>query len=87
MNDPRERLLAETIKNKMIGILKSEEIYPGVATLRDNILNMNDGEMEKASKKVASKVHTWITRETKNSGKKPTGIMINRRVKMELESL
>lgn len=80
MSDPRERALAEAIKNKMIGILKAEEI-PG-----NPILNMSNSEMERVSRKVASKVHTWI-RKRQGSGEKLTGTIINRKVKMELESL
>lgn len=86
MSDPRQEGLAEAIKNKMIGILKAEEIFPGMATLRVKIINMSNREMERVSRKVASKVHTWI-RERKNSGENPTGAMINRRVKMELERI
>jgi len=86
MSDPREQALAEAIKNKMIGILKAEDIFPGVVKLREKILNMSNREMERVSRKVASKVYTWI-RKIQSSGKKLTGEMINRRVKMELERL
>jgi len=86
MSDPREQALAEAIKNKMIGILKAEEIFPGMAILRKKILNMSNREMERVSRKVASKVYNWINK-IQSSGKKLTGEMINRRVKMELERL
>ena len=86
MSDPREQALAEAIKNKMIGILNAEDIFPGVAKLREKILNMSNREMERVSRKVASKVCIWI-RKIQSSGKKPTGEIINRRVKMELERL
>ena len=86
MSNPRERVLAEAIKNKMIGILKAEEIFPGMAKLREKILDMSNREMDRVSRKVASKVHTWI-RKFRSSGKQLTGEMINRRVKKELESL
>ena len=86
MSDPREQALAEAIKNKMIGILRAEDIFPGVAKLRDKILNMSNREMERVSRNVASKVCNWI-RKIQSSRKKLTGEMINRRVKMEIERL
>ena len=86
MSDPRERGLAEAIKNKMIGILKAEEIFPSAAKSREKIVNMSKSEMDRVSRKVASKVCTWIGK-IQGSGKTLTGEMINHRVKMELERL
>lgn len=82
MSNPRKEALVEAIKNKIIGILKAEEIFSGKGT----ILNMSNREIERVSREVASKVYTWI-RKIQGSGKKLTGAMINRRVQMELKRI
>lgn len=86
MNDPRERLLAETIKNKLVGIQKSKEIYEQFPKGGSKILRMSEKEMDKVSKTIASKVHRWCMRK-KNAGNPLVAEEINRKVKEELEKL
>lgn len=86
MNDPRERVLAETIKNKLIGIQKSKQIYEQLSTWERKILKMNEKEPEKVSNAVAPKVHKWCMRK-KDSGDTLSADMINQKVREELEKL
>jgi len=86
MINPRELLLAETIKNKLIGIQKSQQIYEKLSKLDKKILNMSKREVERVSKIVASRVHKFCMKR-KNSGKSLSAEMINERVKKELENI
>ena len=86
MTDPRELGLAETIKNKLIGIQRSQQIYVQLSMLDRKILTMSKKEVERVSKLVASRVHKFCM-SRKSSGKPPTAEMINERVKKELEKL
>jgi hypothetical protein len=86
MINPRELGLAETIKNKLIGIQKSQQINKQLSKLDKKILKMNGKEVERVSKIVASKVHKFCMR-TKSSGKPLTAEMINQRVRKELEKI
>jgi len=84
MINPRELLLAETIRNKLIGIQKSQQVYEKLSKLDKKILQMNETEVERVSKIVASRVHRFCMRR-KSSGKPLFAEMINERVKKELE--
>lgn len=86
MINPRELGLAEVIKNKLIGIQKSQQINEKLSKLDKKILNMSRKEVERVSKAVASKVHKYCMR-IKSSGKPLTADMINARVKKELEKI
>ena len=86
MRDPRELGLAEAIKNKMIAIQKSEEIYPQIAKLREKILQMSDREIKRASRIVASIVHP-LCMARKASGKPLSPEMVNNWVQKELKRI
>ena len=86
MINPRELGLAETIKNKLIGIQKSKQIYERLSKLDKRILKMSNNEVERVSKIVASKVHEFCMRRI-SSGKPLSAKMINERVKKELENV
>jgi len=84
MINPRELGLAETIKNKLIGIQKSQQINKQLSKLDKKIMKMSGKEIERVSSIVASKVHKFCMR-IKNSGKTLTAEMINEEVRKELE--
>lgn len=86
MTDPRERLLAELIYDKLIGIQKSKEIYEKLSKLERNILKMSEKQLEKYSKTIASKVHRWYMQE-KDSGNTPSPRAVKQKVREELEEL
>ncbi len=83
MINPRELGLAETIKNKLIGIQKSQQINEQLSKLDEKILKMNGKEVDRVSRIVASKVHKFCMR-IKSSKKTLTGEMINQQVSKEL---
>jgi hypothetical protein len=86
MINPRELGLAELIKNKLIGIQKSQQINEKLSKLDKKILSMSSKEVERVSNAVASKVHKYCM-QMKSSGKPLTADMINARVKKELEKI
>lgn len=85
-NNPRELGLAELIKDKLIGIQKSEQIHGVISKLDEKFLKMSYNEIERISKSVASKVHKFCMRK-KKSGGNLTAEMINAKVKEELEAI
>ena len=86
MSGPRERLLAELIYDKLIGIQKSKEIYVKLSKGERRILTMSDKKLKENSKRIASKVDTWYTKQ-KDSGSNPSVRAVKQKVREELEKL
>lgn len=60
MSSLREQQLFEGLKSLFYGIQKSEQIYKKLSKWEKKILKMDDKEIEKAAKLVASKVEVWV---------------------------
>ena len=59
MSSPRERQLAEGIKNKLIAIQKSEQIYKGLSKWEKRTMSLDEKEIESVSTKIAEKVEKY----------------------------
>ena len=86
MSTPRERLLAEALKDKLISIQKSKQIYKQLSKLERKILKMDEKEKERTSKIVASKVDRFFIHQT-NSGHPPSPEVINKKISEELQKI
>ena len=85
MINPRELGLREAIKNKLISIQKSVQVYAKLSRMDKEIQKMSDKEVENMSKSVAAKVHKFCMKK-KESGESLNPQMINEKVKQELEN-
>jgi len=80
---PLELALIELIKDKLIGIQKSEQIHKMLSGLDEKVLKMSNKEIDKVSKKVAPKVCRFYMTK-KRAGENLSAEMINEKVKEEL---
>ena len=86
MNSPRERLLAETLKNKLIAIQKSEQVYKELSKWERNAKDLDEKEIDKVSKIIASKVDSYFVKREKS--KKPfTTNDVMAKIQEELEKI
>lgn len=57
---PRARVLAEGIKNRLIGIQKSEQIYKDLSRLERKIIAMTENQVVGVANSIASAVDIWF---------------------------
>ena len=62
MNSPRERILADSLKNKLIAIQKSEQIYKELAKWERKALQLDEKEIDKVSQKIAINVEKYFVK-------------------------
>jgi len=87
MSSPRERQLVEAIKNLLIGIHDSEEIYKEFSKLKEKFIRMSLNEIDKTAKKAASNVERYAVDYEKREKKKPSIQLIKKKLKQELENI
>lgn len=87
MRSPRERQLAEGIKNKFIAIQKSEQIYEKLSKWERKALVMGDKEIVKVANSIAAKVEKYVKRIEKKTSNQPTVPEIMKKIKEELEKI
>lgn len=86
MNSPRERQLAEGLKNYLIGIQKSRQIYEHLAKLKKITLEMDEKKIDSFARKTAARVEMFFTRR-ENSGKPASPNEVKEKIKEELEKI
>ena len=86
MSSPRERLLTETIKNLLIGIHNSEEIYKEYSKIEKKVARMSQKEIDNVAATVASNVEQYVVAFEKRTKKKPRTLDIKKKIKRELEN-
>jgi hypothetical protein len=78
MKTPREEALAEGIKNRLIGILKSQEVFKGFAEVDGQNLKITEQKIEAFSTAVAAKIDRWYV------ATKPSPPQITKRLEEEI---
>lgn len=87
MSSLRERQLAEGIKNKLIAIQKSEQIYEKLSKWERRSLLMDYREIERVANSIAAKVEKYAARLEKNAGNQPTPQQVMAKIKEELDKI
>jgi len=87
MSSLRERLLTEVIKNKLIAIQKSKEIYKKLSKWERKVLLMEGKEIERVAESIATKVEKYAAMVQMETGNLPTAEEIKARIKEELERI
>ena len=87
MSSPRERLLAETIKNLLMGIQNSEEIYEEFSKLEKKVARMSRREIDRYSKSVALNVEKYVMDFEKRNKRPPSSREIKKRIARELDNV
>lgn len=86
MSTPRERQLAEGVKNKLIGIQKSEQIYKKLSKWERKTLLLDEKTIERVANSIAAKVEMFVVRK-ENAGNPPSPQEVMRKIKEELEKI
>ena len=87
MTSPRERQLAEGIKNNLLAIQKSEQINKSLCKWEEKVVRMNQKEVQEIARKVASKVELYAINVEKRTNKPPRPEAIMKKIQQELEKL
>ena len=87
MSSLRERQLAEGIKNKLIAIQKSQQIYEKLSKWQRKTLVMDRALIEKVADSIAKKVEQYVARAKTKTGNQPTPEQIKSKIKAELEKI
>ncbi|MBU2503537.1 MAG: hypothetical protein KJ879_00585 [Nanoarchaeota archaeon] len=87
MSCPRERQLAEGLKNKLIAIQKSEQIYEKLAKWERRTLLMDEKEIEKVANSIAAKVERFAEKIENKMGSQPTPEQVMKKIQEELEKI
>ncbi|GEM_PF-4692492 len=87
MSSLRERHLAEGIKNKMLGIQKSEQIYVNLSKWKKKLQIKDEEEIEKIAISIAAKVEQYAIRIKAKTGNEPSPELILAKIKKELEHI
>lgn len=87
MSSLRERQLAEGIKNKLIAIQKSEQIYKKLSKWQRKALVMDEKQIEKVANSIASKVEKYASRIEVKTGNQPDSQQVMAKIKEELDKI
>ena len=87
MSSLRERQLAEGIKNKLIAIQKSEQVYEKLSKWERKALLMEGKQIEKVADSIATKVEKYVAMVEMKTGNQPTPQQIMTKIKEELEKI
>jgi uncharacterized protein YdeI (YjbR/CyaY-like superfamily) len=87
MSSLRERQLAEGIKNKLIAIQKSEQVYEKLSKWERKALLMDGKQIEKVADSIATKVEKYAAMVEMKTGNHPTPEQIKAKIKKELERI
>jgi len=83
----RERQLAEGIKNKLIAIQKSQQIYEKLSKWQRKTLLMDGKQIEKVADSIAEKIEKYAATVEMKTGNQPTPQQIMTKIKEELERI
>lgn len=87
MSSLRERQLAEGIKNKLIAIQKSEQIYEKLSKWERKALLLDEKQIEKVANSIAAKVEKYAARIETKAGNQPAPQQVMAKIKEELEKI
>ncbi len=87
MSSLRERQLAEGIKNKLIAIQKSKEVYEKLSKWERKVLLMGGKQIEKVADSISTKVEKYAAMVEMKTGNQPTPQQIMAKIKEELERI
>ena len=84
--NPRQRLLAEGLKNRLLGIQKSEQIYKQLSKSERKVLRMNELEIETTANKIAAKIEKYFG-DRERGGKATSSQELVQKFKEELGNI
>jgi hypothetical protein len=87
MSSLRERILVEGIKNKLIAIQKSKEVYEKLSKWERKVLFMEGKQIEEVADSIARKVEEYAAMVETKTGNQPTPQQIMTKIKEELERI
>ena len=87
MSSPRERQLAEGLKNKLIAVQKSEQIYEKLSKWERKTLLMDEKEIEKVANSIAAVVEKFAEDTERKTNTQPTPSQVMQKIKEELEKI
>lgn len=87
MSSLRERYLAEGIKDRLIAIQKSEQIYKKLSRWQKKDLLLDEKAIEKVSNLIAAKVEKFALIIEKKTGNQPDPLQIMEKIKEELDEI
>lgn len=87
MSSLRERQLAEGIKNKLIAIQKSEQIYEKLSKWERRALLMDEKEITRVANAIAAKVEKFTLAVEKIIGNQPTPQQVMKKIQEELAKI
>lgn len=87
MSSLRERQLAEGIKNKLIAIQKSEQIYEKLSKWERKARVMDEKQIGKVANSIASKVEKYASRIEAKTGTQPDPQQVMAKIKEELDKI
>jgi len=85
MSALREQQLVEGLKDYLIGVQKSQQIYKQISKLGRKALQANENEIEKKAKKIASTVEKFCVKVEKKTGNPPLPDEIKKKISEELK--
>jgi hypothetical protein len=87
MSSLRERLLAKGIKNKLIAIQKSKQIYEKISKWGKKDLHSEEKTIEKISNSIAARVEKYALKIEIKTGNQPDPEQIMEKIKEELDKI
>ena len=84
MSSLRERILAEGIKNKLIAIQKSKEVYEKLSKWERKALFMDGKQIEEVADSIAAEVEKYAAMVEVKTGNQPTPQQIMTKIEEEL---
>jgi len=87
MSSPRERQLAEGIKNKLIAIQKSRQIYEKLSRWERKALLMDQSEKVNVANSIAAKTEKYAESIQEKTSDQPTPGQVIEKIRDELERI
>ncbi len=82
---PRARVLADGIKNHLIGIQKAQQIYKDLSKLEKKVLKMTEDQVDNTSIQIALAVDNWYEGRLQIS-RTPSPEEVGERIAQELKN-
>ena len=87
MSSPRQRQLAEGIKNKLLAIQKSDQIYESLNKWERNTLTLDEKAIEDISYSIARNVEIYVKQFEQETGSQPDPNLIKGKIISELSNI
>ncbi len=86
MTSARERLLADGLMKRFIGIQKSNKVNKKIAKWEEHVLDMNEREVKDVAKQIAKKCEIFFQNKER-SAEDPSVELMEKKIKEELRKI